>query len=156
MIFFYVGIGFAMLTTVASIFQTSISINSSQYQNKPKSIDLDKVLIQKQNDKKFLQLLDDIKGRNLGSGIEICQNIKNGFTNELDINYSILAPYSVLNNYNSGVSSFSSNPRIKNGCNLIFNSHRIVIVPSSQETNTYNLYSCIVNIEPKCFFELVD
>ena len=91
MIFFYIGLGFAMMTTVASIFQTSVIINKNQFTNISKSVDPDKVIIQKQNDKKFLQMLLDLKGTSLGSGQSICQNIRNGFTDELDPNYPILS-----------------------------------------------------------------
>ena len=52
MIFFYVGIGFAMLTTVISIFETSTTISKNQYTIRNKSIDADKLIIKKQNDKK--------------------------------------------------------------------------------------------------------
>jgi len=156
MLFFYVGLGFAMITTVVAIFQTSTTISKTHYVNKSEVKDSDKILLQKQNDKKFLEMLNDIKGISLGSGEQICQNIKNGFTNELDTNYSILSNYSVLNSYNTGIKSYSSHNRIKNGCNLINGSHRVVIVPSSTEVNSYNLYSCIVDIDPKCSFELYD
>ena len=98
-------------------------------------------------------MLNDIKGTSLGTGQLICQNIKNGLTNELDTNYSILSKYSVLNNYISGVPSYASHSRLKDGCDLINGFHRVVIVPSSIESNTYNLYSCIIDVEPKCQFE---
>jgi len=153
MIFFYVGLGIAMMTTVVAIFDTSTTISKNQYTIKNKSINTDKVILRKQNDKKFLQMLDDIKGTSLGSGPLICQNLKNGFTNELDSNYSILSKYSMLNIYNSAIPSYASHSRLKDGCELVYGSHRVVIVPSSIENNTYNLYSCIINVEPKCQFE---
>ena len=156
MIFFYVGLGFAMMTTVVAIFETSTTINKNQYTIKTTTIDNNKLILQRQNDKKFLQMLNDLKGRPLGSGQLICQNIKNGFTNELNTNYSILTNYSMLNSYDSGVPSYSSHIRLANGCDLINGVHRVVIVPSSIEINTYNLYSCIIDVEPKCPFELVN
>ena len=156
MIFFYVGIGFAMITTVVAIFETSTTINKNQNTIRTKSIDADKLIIKKQNDKQFLQMLNDIKGIPLGSGELICQNLKTGYSNELDSNYSILNKYSMLNNYNSGIPSYASHKKIKDGCDLVNGSHRVVIVPSSIETNNYDLYSCIIDVEPKCPFELVD
>ena len=156
MIFFYVSLGFAMMTTVSAIFQTSVIINKNQFNNTSKSVDSVNVINQKQNDKKFLQILNDLKGTSLGSGNSICINIKNGFTDELDPNYPILSNYSILSSYNSGLPSYSGHSRLKNGCNLINGSHRIVIVPSSIENNTYKLYSCIIDVEPKCPFELIN
>ena len=154
MIFFYVGIGFAMLTSVVAIFETSTTITKNQSLTETtNSIQEDKLILKKQNDIIFLKMLDDLKGLSLGSGDEICQNIKDGFANQSNSNHSILSNYSVLNNYNYGIPSSSTHTRLNNGCNLISDSHRIIIVPSSLENNHYNLYSCIINIEPKCTFE---
>ena len=155
MMFFYVGIGFAMLTSVVAIFELSTTITKNQtLTDTTESMPEDKLLIKKQNDKIFLKILDDLKGVSLGSGDQICQNIKNGSTNESNTNYSILSNYSILNNYNYGVPFTSAHPRLNNGCNLIYDSHRIIIVPSSLENNHYNLYSCNIDIEPKCTFEI--
>ena len=156
MIFFYVGIGLAMMTSVLSIFEISTKINKNQYTIRNKSINSNELFFQKENDKKFLQMLNDIKGVSLGAGQIICQNLKNGFSDELDDNYSFLSNYSILGSYNSGIPSYSSHPRLINGCDLINGYHRVVIVPSPIETNTYNLYSCIIKVEPKCTFEIVD
>ena len=156
MIFFYVGIGLAMMTTVISIFETSTTINKNQYLIRGTYNESDKILLRKQNDKKFLQMLNDLKGISLGSGDEICQNIKSGYTDNFDSNHAILSNYSILNIYNPGVPSYTSHVRLKDGCNLVNNFHRVIIVPSSIENNTYNLYSCIINVEPKCSFELVN
>ncbi len=156
MLFFYVGIGIAMMTSVISIFEISTAISKNQYTIKTKSINSNELFFQKENDKKFLQMLNDIKGISLGSGPIICQNIKNGFTDELDDNYSILSNYSILDSYSSGVDSYSSHTKLTNGCNLVNGYHRVVIVPSLTETNTYNLYSCLIKVEPKCTFEMVD
>ena len=156
MIFFYVGIGFAMMTTVVAIFETSTAINKNQYTDKLKPVNSDKLISAKQSNIKFLQMLNDIKGTSLGSGQLICQNIKNGFSDELDPNYPVLSNYSILNNYNSGIPSYSPHNRLKNGCDLTNSYHRVIIVPSTIENNAYNLYSCIIDVEPKCPFELVN
>ena len=156
MIFFYVGLGLAMMTTVVAILETSTTLNKNQYTNRSNSMDPYKLIEQRQNDKKFLQMLDDLKGQSLGTGDSICQNIKNGLTDELDSNYSILSNYSFLNNYNYGIPSYSTNARLENGCNLVKGFHRVIIVPSSNESNTYSLYSCIIDVEPKCSFEMVN
>ena len=105
MIFFYVSIGLAMLTTIVAIFETSLSINQNQYTIRKKQIDSGKIILQKQNDIKFLQMLTDLKGTSLGSGQLICENLKNGYTNQLDSNYYIISKYSLLNNYTSGIPS---------------------------------------------------
>ena len=156
MIFFYVGIGIAMMTSVLSIFEISTTINKNQYTIRNKSSNSNELFFQKENDKRFLQMLNDMRGISLGSGPIICQNLKNGFTDELDNNYSILSNYSILDSYNAGIQSNSTHPRLTNGCDLVNGFHRVVIVPSSIETNTYNLYSCIIKVEPKCTFEMVD
>ena len=154
MIFFYVGLGFAMMTTVVSIFEVSTTIRKNHHLTDTSiSGQEDKLLIKNQNDKIFLRMLDDLKGVSLGSGEDICQNIINGFANESNTNYSILSNYSILNNYSYGVTSSSTHPRLNNGCSLIYDFHRILIVPSSLENNHYNLYSCNIDIEPKCTFE---
>ena len=156
MIFFYVGLGYAMMTSILSIFQIATTINKNQYTTRNNSVNSNKLFFQKENDKKFIEMLNDMKGIPLGSGELICENLKNGFTDELDDNYSILSNYSILDSYNTGIPSYSTQPRLINGCNLVNGYHRVVIVPSSMETNTYNLYSCIVKVEPQCPFELVD
>ena len=104
MIFFYVGIGFAMLTSVVAIFETSTTITKNQSLTETtNSIQEDKLILKKQNDIIFLKMLDDLKGLSLGSGDEICQNIKDGFANQSNSNHSILSNYSVLNNFNYGM-----------------------------------------------------
>tara|TARA_B100000579_G_scaffold183545_1_gene149537 strand:- start:208 stop:675 length:468 start_codon:yes stop_codon:yes gene_type:complete len=153
MIFFYAGIGFAMLTTVVALFETSTTINKKQFINKSITSDNEKILIQKQNDKIFIQMLDDMKGKSLGLGQEICQNIKSGITDPSNQNHYILTNYTNLNDYSLGIQSYSNHARIKNGCELVKNSHRVIIVPSPIQANTYNLFSCVISIEPKCSFE---
>tara|TARA_B100001250_G_scaffold412735_1_gene444761 strand:- start:1835 stop:2305 length:471 start_codon:yes stop_codon:yes gene_type:complete len=156
MIFLYAGIGFAMMTTVVAIFETSMTINKRQFVNKSKVIDPEIRLLQKQNDKLFLRMLDDANGISLGSGNEICQNIKNGFVNELDPNYSTFSKYSILNSYSTAIPSYSLHSRLKNSCQLIKDSHRIIIVPSSIQSNKFNYYSCIIDIDDKCSFEMLN
>ena len=156
MIFFYVGIGFAMMTSIISNFQIATTINKNQYTIRNNTVNSSKLFFQKENDKKFLQMLNDIKGIPLGSGKQICEKLKDGFSDELDDNYSILSNYSILGSYNSGIPSYSTQPRLINGCNLVNGYHRVVIVPSLNENNTYNLYSCILAVEPLCTFEMVD
>ncbi len=156
MIYFYVGLGFAMMTTIVSIFEISTTINKNKYTIRVIKNEADKTILQKQNDKKFLQMLDDLKGINIGSGQLICQNLKNGFDDELDPNYAILSNYSILNLYNSGIPSYTSHSKLKDGCDLVNDYHRVIIVPNQKENNAYNLYSCIINVDPKCPFELVE
>ncbi len=156
MIFLYAGLGFAMLTTVIAIFETSTLLSNRGFIDTSKTIDQEITLLKKQNDKLFLQLLEDLEGRPLGLGNEICQNIKNGFVDESNPNYSKLSKYSILNSYNSAIQSDSVHSRLKNGCELVKDSHRIIIVPSSKESNKFNYYSCIIDINPKCSFELVN
>ena len=153
MIFFYAGLGFAMLTTVVALFETSTSINKKQFINKVVPQGEEKILIQKQNDKVFLQMLNDLQGKSLGMGNEICQNIINGFTDTSDPNHYILKNYVSLSNYSAGIPSLSDHARLKNGCELINDSHRVIVVPSNVETYKYNLFSCIIDVEPKCSFE---
>ena len=156
MLFFYLGIGFAMLTSALGIFRTSTTISKNQYPIHNNSIDSDKVIMQKQNDIKFLQILNDLKGKSLGSGDLICKNLKNGFSDELNENHFILSKYPILKTYNSGIPSYSSHKKLKDGCDLVNDFHRVVIVPSSTENNTYDLYSCIIDFDPKCPFEIAN
>jgi len=156
MIFFYAGLGFAMMTTVLAIFETSTTINKNQYTIKSISDNSDKIILERQNNQKFIQMLFDIKGTSLGTGLSICRNIKDAFTDELHPNYSILSKYSFLNNYSPGIPSYSSHPRLKDGCDLVNDFHRVILVPSSIESNNYNLFSCIIDIEPKCPYELIN
>ncbi|AIQ97330.1 hypothetical protein [Prochlorococcus sp. MIT 0801] len=154
MLFFYVGIGFGMFTTIFAMLQTSMILNKKVYINDKKLLDPNEFNLRKPNDKKFLQLLNEMSGVSLGSGNEICQNIKNGFTDKLDTNYTILSKYSELNIYEPGIESNTNHSRFIGGCDLVKDSHRVIIVPNSTDINTYNLYSCIINTEPKCIFEL--
>ena len=137
MIFIYAGLGFAMLTTVVGIFEMSMTINKRQFIDESKTIDPDIRLLQNQNDRQFLSLLKELEGISLGSGQDICLNIKNGFTDELDPNYSKLSKYSILNNYTTAIPSYSVHQRLKNGCELIKDSHRIIIVPNPVVLNKY-------------------
>ena len=154
MLFFYVGIGFAMITTIISMFESSMLLNKKVYISDKKLLDPNELNLRKPNDKKFLQLLNELNGISLGSGKEICQTIKNGFTDELNANYNILSKYSELNIYEPGIESNTNHSRLIGGCDLVKDSHLVIILPSSTDINTYNLYSCITNIEPKCIFEL--
>ena len=156
MIFIYTALGFAMITTVVAIFETSITINKRQFINKSKTIDPEIRLLKNQNDRQFLSLLKELEGISLGSGQDICLNIKNGFTDKLDPNYPKISKYSILNNYKTAIPSYSIHQRLINGCELIKDSHRIIIVPNSDELNKYKYYSCIIKVDPKCNFEMVD
>ena len=153
MIFFYVGIGFGMFATIIAMFESSMFLNKKIYINDNKLLDPNELNLRKPNDKKFLQLLNEMNGISLGSGMEICQNIKDGFTDELNPNYNILSKYSELNIYEPGIASNTNHSRLMGGCDLVKDSHRVIIVPNSMEINTFNLYSCITNIEPTCTFE---
>ncbi len=155
MLFFYVGLGFAMFTTVVQIFEISTTISKQSSVNKPKTIDTEKLLHKRQYDKRFLQLLNDIKGNSLGEGSNICVNIKNGITDQLDSNYSILSKYSDLSSYNSSFTLSSNHIRFQNGCALSNSSHRVIITPSSIESNSYYFHSCIISIQPECSFEQI-
>ena len=44
MIFFYVGIGFAIMTTVVAIFETSTAINKNQYTDRLKPVNSNKLI----------------------------------------------------------------------------------------------------------------
>ena len=93
MLYFYIGLGFSMFATVVQIFELSTTISKQSFINQPPIADLDKVLLKRQKDRRFLQLLNDINGNSLGEGADICINIKKGITDELDSNYSILSNY---------------------------------------------------------------
>ena len=153
MLYFYLGLGFSMFTTVVQIFELSTTISKQNFINQPPTIDPDKVLLKRQNDRRFLQLLNDINGNYLGEGDDICINIKNGMTDQLDSNYSVLSKYSDLSSYNFSFPLSSTHSRLKDGCSLNDNSHRIIITPSPIENNNYLIYSCIISVQPECSFE---
>ena len=154
MLFFYVGIGFGMIATIIAMFETTMFLNKNNFVNYKKSVPINQSILRQQNDMKFLQLLNDLNGVPLGSGKEICQNIKSGFTDELNNNYIIFSKYSALNTYEFGIESNTNHSRLNGACNLVNDSHRVILVPDSTEINSYNLYSCVTNIEPNCTFEL--
>ena len=156
MIYFYFGLGLAMLTVVSKVFEVSTAISKQSYIDKTKSINIETLLTKNQNDKIFLKLLKDINGKDLGTGNDICNNIKNGITNELDTNYSILSKYSSLNSYRIGNNLISTHQRLVDGCDLVNNNHRVLIVPTPNTSNQYSLYSCIVEINPNYRFEFIN
>tara|TARA_Y100001968_G_C19425848_1_gene754323 strand:- start:1275 stop:1745 length:471 start_codon:yes stop_codon:yes gene_type:complete len=156
MLFFYIGLGLSMFTTVVQIFEISTTISKQSYINKPKTSDSYEVLIKRQNDRRFLKLLNDIEGNSLGVGSNICVNIKKGITDELDSNYAILSKYSELSSYNTSIPLSSTHPRFHDGCALSNNSHRVLITPSLFKPNTYTIYSCIMDVQPECSFEQIN
>ena len=156
MLFFYVGLGLAMFSIVIKVFEVSSSISKQSYINKAKVLSIDKVLIRNQNDKIFLQLLNGMEGISMGTGKDICLNIKNGITDESNPSYSILSKYSALNSYSVGNFVYSSHPKLSDGCSFNSGSHRVIVVPKKHNPNQYSIYSCIISIEPKCRFEIID
>ena len=155
MLFFYTGIGFAMFTTVLAMLQTSAALNKNQFLDKIIKIDADKILLRKKNDTKFIQLFAELGSRSLGSGQMICSNLKTGFTDISDPNYSILNKYSTLNSYTQ-IEVNSLNSRLISGCGLNHKNHRVVIVPNSDESMKYNFFSCIIETSYVCKFEDID
>ena len=154
MLFFYIGIGFGMIATIIAMFETSMFLNKKNYISEKNSFEQNELSLRETNDKKFLQLLNDLKGISLGSGKDICLNIKNGFTNELNTNYIIISKYSELNIYEPGIDLNTNHSTFTGGCNLVKDSHRVILVPNSTDNDSFKLYSCITNTEPKCTFEI--
>ena len=144
-----------MFTSVMAILQTSAVINKNQFIDITRQVDNDKILIQKQNDKIFIQLLSESNLSSLGSGKEICNNLKNGFTDKSDPNYLLFTKYLVLNSYKK-VDVNSLHSRFINGCAMNMNSHRVVIVPSSNIDMKYNIFSCIIDSDYQCGFENIN
>ena len=68
MVFFYFGLGLAMFSIVIKVFEFSTIISKQSYINKSKALSNEKVLIRSQNDKIFLQLLNEINGISMGNG----------------------------------------------------------------------------------------
>ena len=152
MIFFYTGIGFAMFTSVLAILQTSALLNKNHFLDKSNQKDTDKILIQKQHDTKFIQLLSEQNLSSLGKGQDICANLKKGFTDISDPNYSIFNKYLILNSYNQ-IEVNSLNTRLSKGCGMNNKNHRVIIVPSSNKDMKYNIFSCIIESDSYCSFE---
>ena len=64
MLSFYLVLGFAMYTAILGIFEMSLSISNQRFINKSKLLNSDQIIIQKNNDKIFLNLLESIQEYN--------------------------------------------------------------------------------------------
>ena len=53
MLFFYVGLGFAMYTAILGIFEMSLLISNQRFMNKTKLINSQDIILQRNNDKVF-------------------------------------------------------------------------------------------------------
>ena len=167
MLSFYLVLGFAMYTAILGIFEMSLSISNQRFINKSKLLNSDQIIIQKNNDKIFLNLLESIQEYNLVYDFED-ENIKKQNDICLDIHYSLnyedgiyssilsRSEYNTINSYNPGVNSYSTHSRFINSCSLVSDSHRVVIYDDDSNTDEYSYYSCILDMDPICRFELVD
>ena len=166
MLAFYLALGFAMYTAILGIFELSLSISNQRFMNKAKLLNSQDITLQKNNDKVFLSLLKSIQEVNLDYDFgyeditqqeDICLDINYSMNNEDGKYFSILnqSEYNIVYSYNPANYSYSSHPRLQNSCSLINDLHRIVINEDSN-TDEYTYYSCIINIDPICRFELVD
>ena len=151
MIYFYVGLGIAMLTGIISVFEMATTITRQQMNNRPPKYDDNERIVQKQNDRRFLQLLNE-STESLGEGNELCLNIKEGMSNINNSNFSLLSKYNDLLDFNPGIPIYSSHSSFINGCDLNKGKHRLIIVPNNDISIKYSLYSCLT-ISSKCKFE---
>ena len=151
MIYFYVGLGIAMLTGIISVFEMATTITRQQMNNRPPKYDDNERIVQKQNDRRFLQLLNE-STESMGEGNELCLNIKDGMSNINNSNFSLLSKYNDLLDFNPGIPIYSSHSSFINGCDLNKGKHRLIIVPNNDISIKYSLYSCLT-ISSKCKFE---
>ena len=151
MIYFYVGLGIAMLTGIISVFEMATTITRQQMNNRPPKYDDNERIVQKQNDRRFLQLLNE-STESMGEGNELCLNIKDGMSNINNSNFSLLSKYNDLLDFNPGIPISSSHSSFINGCDLNKGKHRLIIVPNNDISIKYSLYSCLT-ISSKCKFE---
>ena len=151
MIYFYVGLGIAMLTGIIGIFEMATTITRQQINSRPPKINEDERIVQKQNDRRFLQLLNE-STEPLGEGNALCLNIKDGISNINNSNYSLLSKYNDLLDFNPGIPISSSHSSFIKGCDLNKGKHRLIIVPNNDISMKYSLYSCLT-ISSKCKFE---
>ena len=151
MIYFYIGLGFSMIAGITSLFELATTITKQQIFNESYNLNNNELLVKKQNDRRFLKLLLESTG-SLGSGNNLCSNIKDGMTNIDNPSFSILSKYNDLIDFNPGIPVSSSHTNFLNGCDLNKGKHRVIIVPSNQNTIQYNLYSCLT-LNSKCNFE---
>ncbi len=167
MLFFYIGLAFVMYTATLGIFEMSILISNQRFMNKTKFVNSQDIILQKNNDKVFLDLLNEIDEFNTSSNFydlgliekeNICLDISYSLTNNDGKYYSILTGpnYNILNSYNPGIKSFTPHPRFANSCSLVNDSHRVIINNNESNYDEYSYYSCIIDIDPICRFELVD
>ena len=92
MLYFYVGLGIAMLTGIISLFEIATTLTKQQILSRPPKYDENELIIKKQNDKRFLQLLNE-PIESLGVGNQLCLNIKYGISNINNDNYSVFSKY---------------------------------------------------------------
>ena len=142
MIFLYAILGMFMFTNIISIFEMASAINNQQTFDSPKSYNNDLLLSKREKDRRFLKLLSEVNN-SLGSGNSLCQNLIDGITNNDNNNFSVLSNYNDLANYKQSIPINSQNPLFANGCDLNSASHRVLIVPSQDNPNSYLFYSCI-------------
>ena len=151
MIYFYFGLGIAMLAGITGLFELATTITKQQIYTQTTNINNNELLQKKQNDRRFLQLLNETL-ESLGEGNNLCSNIKDGMTNIDNENFTILSNYSDLIDYEAGIPLTSMHTDLLNGCDLNNGKHRLIIVPSNQDSINYKLYSCLT-VSSKCKFE---
>ena len=116
MAFFYGGLGIAMMTGIVGIFQIAVSLKTQQHLYKPiQAI----ATSQKEKDKRFLQLLNDLSQLTISledTDQNICQYIRSGILNSEHPFNPLLSNYIDLSEYNSGGVINSSHSKLENGC----------------------------------------
>ncbi|PYE01077.1 hypothetical protein [Prochlorococcus marinus] len=167
MLFFYVGLGFAMYTATLGIFEMSLAISKQRFMSNTNILNPQDINTKKNNDKVFLSLIESLKDFNSSSDLDdleinlqddICLDISYSMLNENGKYSSILnsPDYTDISSYNPGIKSYSTHSKFINSCSLVNNFHRVIISYDNSNIDEYSYYSCIIDMDPICRFELVD
>ena len=143
MTYLYAGLGVAMLTGIAAMMQVGININSLM----PLSVlKLDKYSNSSlaEYDRKIMKILYS----QTVPDNDICNYVKNSISSPKYEDGEVFV--------STGTQSPSTHTIFSQNCTLInkSNKHRVIITNSSNESYKYKMFSCYLESEPFCSFEI--
>ena len=143
MTYLYAGLGIAMLSGIAAMMQVGNNINSL--------IPLSVLKINNYNDSPLpsydRQIMKILYSQSVPDN-DICNYLKNSITSPIyDISETFLS---------TGTQSPSTHKIFSKNCALVNKSikHRVVITNSSNEAYKYKMFSCYLENDPFCSFEI--
>ena len=143
MTYLYAGLGIAMLSGIAAMMQVGNNINSliplsvlklDNYSNSSLAED----------DRKIMKIL---YGQSVPDS-DICNYVKNNISSPMYDNSETFL--------STGTQSPSTHKIFSNNCALVnkLTKHRVVITNSSNEAYKYKMFSCYMESDPFCSFEI--